>query len=459
MINIKSHVSILNYILFQVDMVLFLLACFCTYGISLPNDSIPLWCLIYIIIASHISFFVADLYDVEEVLKKQQLVKRYGGAYSIFYISLVILSLFQSGKQSLFETSNNIELLFFSIIFLLSWRFAFIAFLSGVCPSQRILILGNGANARVLFDEIKKRRERKWNIIGFLGVDMMLSKEPDDEAGESVPIENLIGLVNKKDIDCIVVAIDQMRGKLPLDELLECKVKEDVSIIEFTGFYEKITGKIWVDNLRPSWVIFSSGFSKSTLYKGMKRIFDILCSFIILIVCSPAVVVAAILIKLTSKGELFFSQERIGLHGEPFILYKFRTMVENAEKDSGPVWAGENDSRVTAVGSLLRKWRVDEIPQIWNVLKGDMSFIGPRPERHFFIEQLKHEIPFYSLRLVVKPGITGWAAVKFQYASTIEDAKEKLKYDLYYIKSCSILLDFMIILKTINVVLYGKGSR
>jgi len=459
MINIKSHVSILNYILFQVDMLLFLLACFCTYGTLVPNDSVPLWCLIYIVIASHISFFVADLYDVEEVLRKKALIKRYGGAYSIFYILLVLLSLIQSGKQGLFETSSNIELLFFSIIFLLSWRFAFIAFLSGVCPPQRVLILGNGSNARVLSDEIKKRREKKWDILGFLGVDMVLSKTLDEEDRGTLAIKSLLELVNEKNIECIVVAIDQMRGKLPLDELLECKVKEDVSIIEFTSFYEKITGKIWVDNLRPSWVIFSSGFSKSTLYKGMKRVFDIFCSLVILVVFSPAVLASVILIKFTSKGKIFFAQERIGLHGEPFILYKFRTMVENAEKDSGPVWAGENDSRITAVGGVLRKWRIDEIPQIWNVFNGDMSFIGPRPERRFFIEQLKHEIPFYSLRLVVKPGITGWAAVKFQYGATIEDAKEKLKYDLYYIKSCSILLDLVIILKTINVVLYGKGSR
>jgi len=458
MIKVKSHVSFLNYILFQVDMLVFMLACFCVYGEIFSSRTTSPWWFVYIIGISHISFFVADLYDVEEVLKKKALVVKYAGAYSIIFILLMFSSFLYSG--ALTSSRNNIlEVLFISAVFVLLWRSSFIGFLSDICPGQRVLILGADDNSRVLWDEIQSRKEKKWNVVGFLGKDMYLRDTPDQK-GKKIPEETaLLSLVEEKNIDCVVVAFKDLRGSLNLDDLLNCKVRKNVEVIDFSSFYEKITGKIWIDNLRPSWLIFSSGFGKTIFYKGAKRLFDILFSIFLLVVSFPAAFLAAILVKVTSKGSFLFSQERIGMNGKPYTLYKFRTMEENAEKGSGPVWAGENDPRITNIGKVLRKWRIDEIPQIWNVLKGDMSFVGPRPERAFFIEKLKIQIPYYELRLGVKPGITGWAAVRFQYGATVEDAKEKLKYDLYYIKSCSILLDFIIFLKTINVVLYGKGAR
>ncbi len=457
MINLKNHVSLLNYALFQMDMVLFLFACTCVYGSILPDHPLSIWSIIYLLAATHTSFFVADLYNVEEVLKEKESFKKYAGAYAIFLALITIASLFNR-NSSVFGSEKILLLLFYSATFLLSWRFAFTGILSSIFPSQNILILGTGKHAQIIWKELQKRREKKWNIVGFVEENKTLRSSPFDR-GKKTLGDDLYKFIVEKNISSVVVALDQLRGKMPTEELLDSKVKQGVDIFDFTTFYEKITGKIWVENLRPSWLIFSSGFSNGVFYKGIKRLCDIVFSVAFLVIFSPVFIITGILIKLTSDGPALFSQERVGLHGKEFTLYKFRTMGKDAEKETGPVWAGEDDPRITKVGKLLRKWRIDEIPQIYNVLNGDMSFIGPRPERKFFIDQLVQTVPFYTMRHVVKPGVSGWAAVKFRYGSTSEDAKEKLKYDLYYIKNASLFLDFIILLKTINVVLYGKGSR
>ena len=258
-------------------------------------------------------------------------------------------------------------------------------------------------------------------------------------------------------VDRIIVALDERRGKLPLDQLLECRLR-GVRVEEGIAFSEYLAGKLTVENLRPSSLIFANGFRRSQIIKQFKRYIDIGASLLTLIFSLPCILAISIAIYLESKGPIFYRQERVGQDGRVFSLLKFRSMRVNSEGNE-PVWAGINDSRVTRVGKIIRKLRLDEIPQVINVLKGEMSFVGPRPERPFFTEKLAQENPFYSYRHTVKPGITGWAQICYPYGASKEDALEKLKYDLYYIKHMSPYLDIMILLETIKTVLFGRGSR
>jgi sugar transferase (PEP-CTERM system associated) len=258
-------------------------------------------------------------------------------------------------------------------------------------------------------------------------------------------------------VDRIIVALDERRGKLPLDQLLDCRLR-GVRVEEGIAFSEYLSGKLTVENLRPSSLIFSNGFKRSQIFKQFKRYIDIGASLLTLIFSLPCILAISIAIYLESKGPIFYRQDRVGQDGRIFSLLKFRSMRVNAEGDE-PVWAGITDSRVTRVGKVIRKLRLDEIPQVVNVLKGEMSFVGPRPERPFFTEKLTKDIPFYSYRHTVKPGITGWAQICYPYGASKEDALEKLKYDLYYIKHMSPYLDFMILLETFKTVLFGRGSR
>jgi sugar transferase (PEP-CTERM system associated) len=264
-------------------------------------------------------------------------------------------------------------------------------------------------------------------------------------------------ICERAQIDKIIVALDERRGKLPVEQLLYCRVK-GIQIVDGVGFTEEIAGKLAVENLHPSFLIFSSGFKGSAIYKRVKRLADLIFSVLGLTLSSPLILMIAAAIKFDSKGPIFYRQERVGEDERTFELIKFRSMRIGAEQN-GPVWAMPNDKRVTRVGQIIRKLRVDEIPQMINVLRGEMSFVGPRPERPFFVERLKKEIPFYIHRHSVKPGITGWAQISYRYGASKEDALEKLKYDLYYIKHMSPFLDLMIISETVKIVLFGRGAR
>jgi sugar transferase (PEP-CTERM system associated) len=270
--------------------------------------------------------------------------------------------------------------------------------------------------------------------------------------------DQLLEIVQREGIDQIVIAMPDRRGKLPVEALLTCKM-QGIQVEEWTTFYEKVSGKIMLENLRPSWMIFSSGFSVSPLLRLLKRLGDILLAGIGLILTAPLLPVIAMLIKIESRGPVFFTQERVGQNGQLFVLIKFRSMYDDAERITGPICADENDLRITGVGRWLRRTRLDELPQLLNVLRGEMSFVGPRPERPFFVEQFAKEIPYYTQRLSVKPGITGWAQVNYPYGATQEDAVEKLRLDLYYIKNISLLLDLFIVLKTAKIALLGQGAR
>jgi sugar transferase (PEP-CTERM system associated) len=258
-------------------------------------------------------------------------------------------------------------------------------------------------------------------------------------------------------VDRIIIALDEKRGRLPLEQLLNCRLN-GIRVDDGTTFTERLAGKLSVEDLLPSSLIFSDGFKRSAILRSLKRILDIIASSLGLLSSLPISFLVGVAIKVDTPGPIFYKQERVGEDGEIFELLKFRSMRVNAE-EKGPVWASADDRRSTRVGRIIRKLRLDEIPQMINVLRGEMSFVGPRPERPFFVDQLKNEIPFYSCRHSVKPGITGWAQVRYPYGASKEDALEKLKFDIYYIKHMSPLLDLMIMLYTVKIVLLRRGSR
>ena len=335
------------------------------------------------------------------------------------------------------------------------WRFFYSIVLDRRMFTQPILLLGAGKLAEKIAEEIDSKRDSGYKIIAYLA-----STNPSFNHG-NVPFydneKNLPELIKQHTIEKIVVALDDRRGKTPIEELMTCKLA-GMLIVKGERFFEELTGKIMVEKINPDAIIFSEGFKKNRLIRLLKRLVDILTASLGLIISFPCICICSLAIKIDSPGPIFYFQERVGEKGKLYKLIKFRSMTVNAEQ-YGPVWAGKNDNRVTKVGGFIRKVRIDEIPQMWNVLKGEMSFVGPRPERPVFVDQLKKIIPYYSLRHNVKPGITGWAQICYPYGATEEDALRKLEYDLYYIKNMSLRMDLLIIFQTIKTVLFQKGAR
>jgi sugar transferase (PEP-CTERM system associated) len=348
------------------------------------------------------------------------------------------------------------------ILLIVSWRFCYKLILTHGIFDQNIIIMGSGDLAQNIINEITQRKDSGYSVSLSVKGYMENNELPNEQnRASTIYIQNYDGLCDMAEelnISKIVVALTEKRGALPTKELVKCRVK-GIEIIEGTSFYEMLTGKFIVEEMNPSWLIFSDGFYKSRARRFLKRAMDIILSVVLLILLSPLILITAILIKIDSKGPIIFSQERLGKNKKIYLIYKFRSMVSDAEKQTGPVWAKDNDSRITRVGRYIRQWRMDEIPQLWNVLKGDMSFVGPRPEREFFVKTLEDAIPYFAERFSVKPGITGWAQVCYSYGASVEDAIEKLNYDLFYIKNMSTFMDLMIIMRTIKIVLFGKGAR
>ncbi len=322
---------------------------------------------------------------------------------------------------------------------------------------ERLLFLGATPVADRLISELDVNNPG-YEILGYV----------DDRPAHEVALNNgfrvlgrsheLQNIVVANHATTIVVALTERRGTFPMQAIMDCKL-QGIRVEDWPTFYEKLTGKIVVQNLRPSWLVFSEGFSRTRITRFVKRVIDLLLSLSFLSLGWPIFLLVALAIKLDSRGPVFFRQERVGERGRPFTLLKFRTMVDQAEAHTGPVWASEDDPRITRVGHWLRKTRLDELPQIINVLRGQMSSIGPRPERPHFVAQLQEKIPYYSQRHTIRPGITGWAQVRYRYGATVEEAEEKLQYDLYYVKNMSFFLDLLILLSSIQVVLFGKGAR
>lgn len=347
-----------------------------------------------------------------------------------------------------------ISLLAAFVLILLS-RVVFFSVIDNDRFRRNVLVLGNGQTAASLSDLCRIVGQRSFRIVGFLPA-------PGDKPGYgSLPVftnhPSLLKLVDERNVDEIVVALDNRRESFPSRELLDCRM-EGVRVTESLTFLEKETGKINLDSLHPSWLIYGRGFRQGSAHRVFKRFFDVVASLAVLLVTFPiiALAVLAVLLESGGRGGVLYRQERIGLHGEPFELIKLRSMIPDAEFDGRARWSTRNDPRVTRVGSLLRRLRIDELPQILNILKGEMSFVGPRPERPEFVEQLAEQLPFYRERHCVKPGLTGWAQLSYPYGSSVEDAKQKLQYDLYYVKNYSPMLDLLILIQTLEAVLWQR---
>jgi len=348
--------------------------------------------------------------------------------------------------------------LFLLILFIVSWRFLYQCIIQKNLFSEKLLLVGSGNLASLIAGEIADNLDSGYKIAAIVD-----NPNPSDfakqlEVESRSDYQQICSMAEVNGIQKIVVALDEKRGKFPVAVLLDCKMK-GLTIVDGVSFYETLAGKILAAQINPSSLIFSEGFRRHKFILLGKRFLDIVLSAVGLVISAPVMLLAAIAIKASSKGPVFFKQTRVGQWEKPFSVIKFRTMRENAETHTGPIWAEEDDSRTTPVGKLLRRCRLDELPQLWNVLKGSMTFVGPRPERPVFVRKLKENLPYYAERHTVKPGITGWAQISYGYGASEEDALNKLEYDLFYIKHLSLLMDLLIIIKTLKIVILGKGAR
>ena len=425
-------------------------------GVSLRVQSWLIVKVLLITIICQICLYYNDLYDLKITDTFSELGIRLMQALGASAILLsLIYFLFPDAiiREGIFIVSIGIV-----ILFIVSWRFGYAHILSIGLFDRRIFVIGSSDTAKVIVNQIQDKKD-----IGYK-IEAIISKKKWEQfiIGKNIELywqdnyDNISELALQKGIDEIIVALEEKRGSFPTKELLKCRVN-GIDVIEGNSFYEMLTGKLIVEEINPSWLIFSKGFQKSTIKKIIKRVVDLIIALTMLIVLSPLILAIGILIKLDSKGPAIFSQERVGQGDKIYKVHKFRSMYSDAEKNTGPVWAKDNDERITRLGHFIRKTRIDEIPQLWNVLIGEMSFVGPRPEREHFVSKLKELIPYYNERFTVKPGITGWAQVSYGYGASIKDATEKLNYDLFYIKNMSTFFDLMIIARTIKTVLFGKG--
>ena len=456
MLRISRHyMPVLLFVTVAADLSVIAIALLSAQWIGFPNGEGALWRKAALVAGANLlALSLADLYKLDFRIRRVELVSRLLVALiasmtitaAVGYV-LPVLSL---GRLAFTYTFGVIAL------GLLFWRLVWLNLGAKRPLRNRVLVLGVGPAASML-PELQFSPTRPFTIVGFL------DDAPD--AADRVPAgfellgktEDLLVLADELHPDLVLVALAEMRRAFPAEELLECRL-QGIKVEDWPTFYERQTGKIHVTNLRPSWLIFSEGFVKTDTTRMVKRAMDVGLAFAGLVVSFPFMVLAACAIRLEGNGPILFRQERVGERGRIFVLKKFRSMTVDAERD-GPVWAAERDPRVTRVGRWLRRTRLDELPQFWNVLAGDMSFVGPRPERPEFVDKLQREIPFYMGRHSVKPGITGWAQVRHGYAASVEDSMEKLQYDLYYIKNLSLLLDLVILLSTLQVVLFRRGSR
>jgi len=449
---------LLGLFLFLGDFLIILFTAILSFRVRAGNYELAKenWLQILILSVTYlIILYFFDFYDVNLTLTKLRYLVRLIAITATGIISVVILS------YILYLKLIRGFLILWGINFILLfslWRYIFYLISKKPMLPENILLVGSDWSIMEIIREINKLPVSSYNIIGIISDK---NGNPHPQGFEGVNIignrYDLVNIVQKEKISKIIVSTYEEKHQDLISALLECKLM-GIQISEMPNFYRKITGKIPIKHVMESWFIFSSGFEsvrKPFVFK-VKRIIDVVLSLLGLIIAIPLMIIISILIKLDSPGPVFYVQERLGLNQKPFKLIKFRSMKFDAEEKSGPVWAKKNDLRISRIGKFLRPTRLDEIPQLINVLKGEMTFIGPRPERPFFVEKLKKQIPYYSLRFSVKPGITGWAQVKYGYGSSVEDALEKLQYDIYYIQNISLILDLYIFLKTIQVMLMGK---
>jgi sugar transferase (PEP-CTERM system associated) len=398
-----------------------------------------------VLIGSHLF----DLYDTSRLPTRGELYFRLLMIPGLLAFILAAVAKFRP-RYVLGHGSMEIGLVILTVA-LFGWRQGFMWLVQLPILIERVYVLGTGERAQRLVQGLRQNPEIGVEIASWTG------KLEGAVTRESVAA-HLMEVAHKQKVHRVIVAMPDRRGTIPMRELLELRM-QGVKIEEATSWLEKISGKIEVENLYPSWLVFGQGFRRSGFFRGVRRALSIVISLVGLVFALPLIPLIILAIKLDSAGPVFYTQARVGKAGRVFKVIKFRTMRQDAEAVSGPKWAGDNDPRVTRAGKFLRASRLDEIPQLWCVLKGDMAFVGPRPERPEFIEWLSKEIPYYGVRHMVRPGLTGWAQIKYKYGSTVQDAREKLQYDLFYIKNASIGLDLLIMFLTVKIVLLRRGAQ
>jgi sugar transferase (PEP-CTERM system associated) len=421
---------------------------------SLDAPSAVAWKIALVTALCQLCFYYNDLYDLTVVQSSREVIIRLLQATGAAAIVLAVACV--TVPSLILDPSTFLTALGVFVIAVASWRIAFNYFAHDPHLEERVLVVGTGHAAQMVAKQIGGQQDFAYRLVGFVddgeGVELVRHNEVLGKASD------LAAIIAEHQIERIIVGLSDRRGRLPIQELLQAKLS-GVRVEDATTTYERLTGKILIDDLKPSWLIFSDGFRASRMTRFVKRVLDLSLSMIGSVLAAPLMAATALAIRIDSPGPVLYEQERVGENGRVFTVYKFRSMRIDAERAGQPVWARDKDDRITRVGRFIRATRLDELPQLWNVMRGDMSFVGPRPERPFFVEQLARDIPFYVQRHSVKPGLTGWAQVKYQYGSSIEDAMEKLRYDLYYIKHMSIFFDLTIVLDTVKVILFGMGAK
>uniref|UniRef100_A0A831ZTY1 TIGR03013 family PEP-CTERM/XrtA system glycosyltransferase n=1 Tax=Desulfacinum infernum TaxID=35837 RepID=A0A831ZTY1_9BACT len=420
-----------------------------------PRHSVWIRVLVVTVVVQ-LSLYYHDLYTVARPLKMSDLFLRLMQATGAACI--VLAGLYYLYPPIILEQGAFFVALFLLLLLLVSWRFGYQYMCLKGIGSEKVFLVGAGRLAHLIVSEIAE------NLDSGYKVEAVLDREARPELAHRFGLEyyddydRMCELAVERKVSKIIVALDEKRGKFPAEALLRCRMA-GIPIFDGVTFYEALSGKILVEGALPSWLIYSDGFHRHRWTQLCKRAVDIVFASAGLLLSAPLMACIALAVKWDSSGPVFYTQERVGQKEKPFRIVKFRTMVQNAERLSGPVWAEERDPRITRVGRVLRKLRLDELPQFWNVLRGDMSFVGPRPERPVFVQALKKRIPYYGERHTVKPGITGWAQVNYPYGASEEDALKKMEYDLFYVKNFTILMDLYVILKTVQIVLFGRGAR
>ena len=416
-------------------------------------DSGTLWRFGVVVVICELSFYYNDLYDLQAVrstlLFSIQLLQALGVALIFLGVSYYINEQLSPGRGIAVLAAPTI------LVLLMAWRYYVGTVVSRVQPKERVLIAGTGAVGQQLAHELENRPEFNYEVVGCL-------LENHRGVGElNIPvvgnIQEIEQVAAEQKVDRIVLSLAEKRGGMPVRELLHLKFK-GITIEDPHSFYERISGRVVLDGILPSWFILSEGFRQPRFTLFLKRISDILIALLGLVLALPIIALVAIAIIIEDGAPVLFRQKRIGLDGRPFEILKFRSM-RTAPPDAKPSWTGDGDPRVTRVGKLIRTFRFDELPQFINVLRGDMSLVGPRPEVPYFTQMLEEKIPFFGQRHAVRPGITGWAQIKYHYGASVEDARRKLELDLFYIKHLSFVLDLAIIFETAKVVVFGRGAK
>ncbi len=415
----------------------------------------PLWLSqsLFFMLTLQLCLYFFDLYDFSKKRAAADDIMRFAQAFGLCW---VILALFYYLLPVILIVSevfwNGCAI---TLLILILYRFLYYSIIHKGVFSENIVIIGTGKLASDIILEIEQRYNATQHIVAFVGAEEPKHNPYDRPVVKK--IDDLKAIIKPENIDCIVVAPDDRRGHTPVQELLNYKLA-GIDIKGGADFYERMTGRILVERIDPSFLIFSDGSSLSKFQRMVKRTLDLALAAILSVLSLPIMCITAIIIALESPGPIFYKQERLGYNAVPFTLIKFRSMRQDAEKD-GAAWAQKNDTRTTRFGRFIRKVRIDELPQLWNVLRGNMSMVGPRPERKVFVDELVKDVPFYNVRHSVKPGVTGWAQVCYPYGASKEDALRKLEFDLYYIKNISIALDVLVVFYTVKTVLFGKGGQ